>query len=73
MKSKFLKLNTSHIEYVIDCFNKITSEIDNSKKYQLAMLFNAPTTISGYYLSKVNHDDYNMSVSKKQYEQGKVN
>lgn len=73
VKSKFLKLNTSHIEYVIDCFNKITSEIDNSKKYQLAMLFNAPTTISGYYLSKVNHDDYNMSVSKKQYEQGKVN
>jgi hypothetical protein len=56
VKSKFLKLNTFHIEYVIDCYNTITSEIRNSKKYQLAMLFNAPTTMSGYYLSKVNHD-----------------
>jgi hypothetical protein len=56
VKSKFLKLNTSHMEYVVDCYNMITSEVRNSKKYQLAMLFNAPTTISGYYLSKVNHD-----------------
>lgn len=56
VKSKFLKLNSSHIEYVIDCMEKNTSKVRNIKKYLLAALFNAQTTISGYYRAKVNHD-----------------
>jgi len=56
VKSKFLKLNSSHIEYVIDCLEKNASKVCNIKKYLLAALFNAPTTISGYYLAEVNHD-----------------
>lgn len=56
VKSKFLKLNCSHIEYVIGCMEKNTSKVRNIKKYLLAALFNAPTTISGYYQAEVNHD-----------------
>ena len=56
VKSKFMKLNSSHIEFVFDCLSKNTSEIRNIKKYLLAMLFNAPSTINGYYAALVAHD-----------------
>ncbi len=56
VRSKFLKLNSSHIEYVMDCMKGNTSKVYNIKKYLLAALFNAPSTISGYYQAEVNHD-----------------
>ena len=56
VKSKFLKLEISHIEYAMDCMRITTTEIHNIKKYMLATLFNAPSTISGYYQQMVNHD-----------------
>lgn len=56
VKSKFLKLNGMHLEYVIDCLKSNTTKVMNIKKYLLAALFNAPSTISGYYQAEVNHD-----------------
>ena len=56
VRSKFLKLNSSHIEYAIDCFKSNTTKVRNIKKYLLTTLFNAPSTISGYYQAEVNHD-----------------
>ena len=56
VKSKLLKLTSEHIEYVIDCMRENTSDIRNIKKYLLAALFNAPTTIDSYYTTKVHHD-----------------
>lgn len=56
VRSKFLKLNMFHVEYAMDCMKKNTSKIHNIKKYLLATLFNAPSTISGYYQAEVNHD-----------------
>lgn len=56
VKSRFLKLNFSHMEYVIDCFNANTTKVKNIKKYLLASLFNAPLTMDGYYSAEVNHD-----------------
>lgn len=56
VKSKFLKLHSGHIEYVMDCLKGNTSKVRNIKKYLLAALFNAPSTISGYYQAEVNHD-----------------
>lgn len=61
VKSKLLKLNSEHIEYVIDCMHANTTDIRNIKKYLLAALFNAPSTIDSYYTSKVNHDMYGES------------
>ena len=56
VKSKLLKLTSEHIEYVIDCMRENTSDIRNIKKYLLAALFNAPSTIDSYYTTKVHHD-----------------
>nr|MCR5777728.1 DUF6017 domain-containing protein [Lachnospiraceae bacterium] len=56
VKSRFLKLNFSHIEYVLDSMKANTSRVRNIKKYMLAALFNAPATIDSYYQAKVNHD-----------------
>lgn len=56
VRSKFLKLNSSHIEYVMDSMRRTTTKVCNIKKYTLATLFNAPSTISGYYQQEVNHD-----------------
>ena len=56
VRSKFLKLNMMHIEYAMDCMKKNTTKVHNIKKYLLAILFNAPSTISGYYQSEVNYD-----------------
>lgn len=56
VKSKLLKLNYMHIEYVMNCFKGNTTKVKNIKKYLLAALFNAPTTIEGYHRAEVNHD-----------------
>jgi len=49
-------LDYSHVEYVLHCMEGNTSKIKNIKKYLLAALFNAPSTINGYYRAEVNHD-----------------
>ena len=56
VKSKFLRLNSGHIEFVIDCLKNNTTEVRNIKKYILAVLFNAPSTIDSYYTALVAHD-----------------
>lgn len=58
VKSKFLKLNSDHLEYVIRCVEKNTTKISNIKSYMLTALYNAPNTISLYYTAEVNHDMY---------------
>ncbi len=58
VKGKFMKINASHIEYILDCFHANTSKIYNIKKYLLAAIFNAPSTIDSYYRAEVNHDMY---------------
>ena len=58
VKSKLLKLDSEHIEYVLSSLQKNTSEVRNIKKYMLAVLFNAPTTIDSFYSAQVNHDLY---------------
>ena len=58
VRSRFLKLNASHIEYVLDRMRENTTYVRNIKKYLLAALYNAPTTINSYYSSLVQHDMY---------------
>ena len=56
VRSKFLKLGYWHIEYVLNSLNANTTKVRNIKKYLLAALFNAPSTIEGYYKTKINYD-----------------
>lgn len=58
VKSRFLKLDSSHVQYVIDCMKNNTTYVRNIKKYLLAALYNAPATINNYYSSLVQHDLY---------------
>ena len=58
VKSKFLKLNSGHIEFVLDCMRENTTKVRNIKQYLKAVLFNAPSTIDSYYTALVNHDLY---------------
>ncbi len=58
VKDKMLRITSSHIEYVFDCLNKNTTYVRNIKRYLLASLFNAPSTIDNYYSALVNHDLY---------------
>ena len=56
--SRLMKLNSTHIQYVLECMKENKSDVRNIKRYLLTSLFNAPVTISSYYEAKVNHDLY---------------
>lgn len=58
VKSRFLKIGSSHVEYVFDCIDQNTTKVRNIKKYLLAALYNAPSTIDSYYRAEVNHHLY---------------
>ncbi len=56
VKSKFMKLDSEHISFVLDCIKKNTTDVRNTKQYLLATIYNAPLTISSYYDFWVQHD-----------------
>lgn len=58
VKSRLLKVNSEHIQFVFDCLDKNTTEVRNIKQYLLTTIYNAPITIDNYYASLVNHDMY---------------
>ena len=57
-KDRLLRLDSSHIEYILDCIDGNTPDIRNIKPYLLKTLINAPATMDSYYRTKVNHDLY---------------
>ena len=56
VKSQFLKINSMHLEYVMDCMKKNPAKVRNIKQYQLAAIYNAPLTMQSYYQAWVNND-----------------
>ena len=56
VRSRFLKLTGSHIQYVLACMKENTTRIRNIKKYLLAALYNASVTMGSYYSALVQHD-----------------
>lgn len=58
VKSRLLKLNSEHIQFVMDCMHNNTTKVRDIKSYLLTTLYNAPATISNYYTALVNHDMY---------------
>lgn len=65
VRDKFLKLNSMHIDYAMHCMANNSTKIHNIKKYMLTILFNAPSTISGYYQAEVNHDYTRLTVNDR--------
>ena len=58
VKSKFLKLNSSHLQYVIGRMHETNTKIGNIKAYMVTALYNAPMTINHFYQQEVQHDMY---------------
>lgn len=58
VKSRLLKLDSSHVEYAFECIDKNTTKVRNVKSYLLTTLYNAPATIDSYYRAEVAHDLY---------------
>ena len=56
VRSRFLKINSSHLEYVFGCIDRNTTKVGNIKAYLLTALYNAPATMDSYYRTEVNHD-----------------
>lgn len=56
VRSRFLKLTSEHIDFVMHCMRKNTTEVRNMKQYLLTVLFNAPTTMNNHFTAKVSHD-----------------
>ena len=66
VKGKLLHLNSEHIEYVMDSLEKCTNKPRNIKKYLLAALFNAPSTIDAYYQTEYSYHVGNSDFTKAQ-------
>ncbi len=58
VKSRFLKLNSSHVGYVMGCMKGTVTKITNIRAYLITALYNAPSTMSHYYQQEVQHDMY---------------
>lgn len=55
VRSKFLRLTSNQVMYVMDCIKNTTTKIANIKAYLLVALFNAPSTIDHYYQQEIRH------------------
>lgn len=58
VKSRLLKLDYGHVEYVLDCLKKNTTKVRNIKSYLLTALYNSYSTMDHFYTAEVNHDMY---------------
>lgn len=56
VKSSFMKLDMTHIKFVMDSFESVSSDVRNVKQYLLASLYNAPMTIDAHYSAMYRHD-----------------
>lgn len=65
VKSKFLKLTYSHIQYVMGCMKNTATKVTNIRSYLITTLYNAPITMSHYYQQEVQHDMYGGGWSEK--------
>ena len=58
VKERFNSVDSGHIEYILECLDKTTTDIRNIKQYLLSVIFNAPQTMDNYYTAVVKHDLY---------------
>ena len=56
VRERFMEITSMHIDYIIDSLKENPSDVRNIRSYLITTIFNAPTTLSQYYRSKVNHD-----------------
>lgn len=57
VKDRFMQINSFHIEYIFNRMEETGSDIRNIKRYLIAALFNAPSTIANFYDALVRRDE----------------
>ena len=70
VKSQFMKLQMFHIQYVLECLKKSTTNVSNIKSYLLTTLYNAPMTMENYYRSRVQYEMYGNPAVKEEDRHG---
>ncbi|MDE7435088.1 MAG: replication initiator protein A [Lachnospiraceae bacterium] len=70
VKSRFLKLNNSHVGYVMGRMRDTVTKITNIRAYLLTALYNAPSTMGHYYQQEVQHDMYGGGWEEKRLAEG---
>jgi hypothetical protein len=58
VRSVLMKLNHSHIVYVISRLRENTTKITDIRSYLLTSLYNASSTMEFYYQAAYNHDEH---------------
>lgn len=58
VRSRYLKLRSEHLQYVMDAMKETTTKISNIKAYLMTALYNAPMTMKHFYQQTVQHDFY---------------
>lgn len=58
VKSRMLKLDSSHIEYIFYTMSQNTKKVKNIKAYMKTVIYNSILTIGNFYSAEVNHDLY---------------
>ena len=53
---RFLKLNSEHIQFVLDCIDNAHGEIKNMRAYILTLLFNAPAVMKNCISAQYERD-----------------
>ena len=56
VKMRFMKLEHSHMEYVLMCLKQNHTKVGNIWAYLLTVLYNASLTIGNYYQAEANYD-----------------
>lgn len=58
VKSRFMKLNAEHVQFVMNNLSQNTTRIKNIKQYLLTSLYNSTLTIDSYYTARVQYDNF---------------
>ena len=56
VKSRFLKIDASHIEYIYDALKDNTSNVRNIRAFLITTIYRSFETADNWYSAKVKHD-----------------
>ena len=56
VKSRFLKIDASHIEYIYDALKDNTSNVRNIRAFLITTIYRSFETADNWYAAKVNYD-----------------
>ncbi len=70
VKGQFLKLNDSHIEYVMSCLDRTVTRIKNMRSYLLTTLYRSLQTFQNSINKMVNHGQYDRQRSYSRDDPG---